>query len=226
MQVFLVAAAFAISPAGTADYTSPTSAASHLESRVQTGTLLVSKGDCLAVKVFTCSRYTHIAVVVKQDGTTWVYESANGRGVVRQSLAEYLDNELPNTVYTLNPRKPFSRRRTRVFKKYLDSQLGREYGVKHYAVGKRADGVHCAEYLTDALMAVGMIHAKRPSRVSPASLAKGTLQTGLYTAGVAVDLQEANEKSVGRNRCQQMWIDTKYCTANFCVKMRRWFACR
>lgn len=226
MHVLLVAVSLTIAPADSAEYTSPGAAATWLESRLQTGSLLVSKGDCLAVKVFTCSKYTHVAAVVKQNGRTWVYQSAHGRGVVRSSLEDYLDAESPNTIYVLNPRARFSRRRARVFKKYLDSQLGRPYAIKHHFTGKRAAGVHCSEYVTDALMRIDLIQARRPPRVTPASLAKGVLQSNLYEAAAAVELTEVVEHPVGRNRCEQLWLDTKFCTVNFCTHLRRWFACR
>lgn len=226
MHCLLVAAAFTVYPTSTHSTPSPESAASYLDNRVQTGTLLLSKGDCLAVKLFTRAPYTHVAVVVKQDGRCWVYESANGAGVIRQSLADYLELESPNTIYALNPRQPFSRRRSRVLCKYLDSQLGRPYAIKHHITGKRGKGLHCSEYVTDALMKIDLIHANRPSRVSPASLAQGVLQSNLYQPSVSVELIEQVEHPVGDNRCEQLWIDTKVCTIEFCNKLRRLFLCR
>lgn len=226
MSALLVAAAFTISVPASADFSSPRAAASYLAPKLQTGSLLVSKGDCLAVKIFTCSRYTHVATVVKQDGTTWVYESANGQGVQRQKLADYLDAECPNVIYVLNPKTPFSKKRVKVYRRYLDSQLGRPYAIKHHLTGTRAKGVHCSEYVTDALMRCRIIRANRPSRVTPASLAQGVLQAHLYAPQCSVELTEEIERPVGRNRCEQLWIDTKICTVQFCLQLRRWFVCR
>ncbi len=75
-------------------------------------------------------------------------------------------------------------------------------------------------------MACRLMHANRPSRVSPASLAVGVLRSELYVAAEAVDLVEETEHPVGRNHCEQMWLDTKVCTIQFCTQMRRWFVCR
>ena len=227
MHALLVAAAFAISVPSSTTSTSPSAAASHLEQRVQTGTLLVSRGDCVAVKIFTCSRYTHVAAVARENGRTYVYESAHGRGVRRQSLEDYLDGESPNVIYVLNPKQPFSARRAGLFKRHLHRELGRPYAVKHYLTGKRCAGLHCSEYVTDALIACRLLTAHHPPRVTPASLAKGVLQTGLYAAECSVELKaEESDHPVGRNRCEQLWIDTKICTHGFCVKVRRLFACR
>ena len=59
--------------------------AQQLADEVQTGTLLFSQGDCLAVKVFSRSEYTHVATVVVEDKQPMVYESTNGVGVRRIS---------------------------------------------------------------------------------------------------------------------------------------------
>ncbi|MFQ5731593.1 MAG: YiiX/YebB-like N1pC/P60 family cysteine hydrolase [Planctomycetaceae bacterium] len=226
MSVLLVAAALTIAVPTAAEYSSPEAAASFLGPKVHTGTLLISNGDCVAVKVFTRSRYTHIATVVKENGTTWVYESANGKGVQRQRLADYLEAETPNILYVLNPKRPFSKKRAKIYRQYLDSQLGRPYAIQHYFTGKRAAGVHCSEYVTDALMRCRIIRAKQPSRVTPASLAVGVLQANLYAAECSLELTEAVERPEARNRCERMWIDTKTCTLQLCLQLRRWFACR
>jgi hypothetical protein len=226
MHALLVAAAFTISVPSSTTYTSPSSAAADLQQRVQTGTLLVSKGDCLAVKIFTCSRYTHVAAVVRENGRTYVYESAHGHGVRRQALDDYLDGECPNTIYVLNPKQPFSRKRAKLFKRHLDSELGRPYAIRHHFTGMRCSGLHCSEYVTDAMIACRLLTANHPSRVTPSSLAKGVLQSGLYEAECSIVLKEEIERPVGDNRCEQLWIDTKICTRNVCFRIRRLFACR
>lgn len=227
MHALLVAAAFTIAPAKSVSYASASSAAAYLETRVQTGTLLVSKGDCLAVKVFTRSPYTHVATVVKENGKVYVYESANGYGVIRETLAEYLDSESPTKIYVLNPKQPFSKKCAKTYRKYLKSQLGKPYAIKHHITGERCNGLHCSEYVTDGLMKIDLIHANQPSRVSPGSLAQGVVQGGVYESAVAVTLKDPQtERQIGKNHCHQMWLDTKICTIRFCLKLRRLFACR
>lgn len=227
MHCLLVAAAFTIAPTHSVTHATADSAAEYLKSRVQTGTLLVSKGDCLAVKVFSGSPYTHIAMVVEENGKYWVYESANGYGVICESLESYLDSESPTKVYVLNPKQPLSKRRKRILSKYLESQRGRPYAVKHHLTGTRCKGLHCSEYLTDALMKIDLINAKKPSRVSPGSLSQGVVQAGLYEPSVAVTLKDPQlRRTTGKNRCHQMWLDTKFCTLEFCIKLRRMFTCR
>lgn len=226
MTYLLVAAAFTITPHANVTHTSAESAAKYLTSQVRTGTLLFSNGDCLAVKMFTRSKYTHVAAVVVTGGKAWVYESANGAGVRKKSLKKYLEDESPDVIYAVNPAKPFSKRKSRAFCSHLEKEIGRPYGIKHHLTGNRADGIHCSEYVTDALMSCRIIHAKRPSRVSPASLAQGVIGASLYEACVAVQVKCEPETEVGRNCCEQFWFDTKACTARFCIRCRRMFVCR
>ena len=227
MHALLIAAALTAAPAEAHSFESVDAAAAALVHEVQTGTLLFSKGDCLAIKVYTKSPYTHVAAVVVQDGTPWVYDSQNGAGVRRLDLDEYLRAQRPERLHVHHPREPFSPEQTECFVAHLDEQLGRPYDVLHHVTGKRADGLHCSEYVTDALMACRIVRANRPSRVSPASLREGIVGSSLYTAGRTLEIQmPVAEVPEGDSWCEQLWIDTGVCTTRCCAKMQRWFLCR
>jgi hypothetical protein len=226
MLSLIFAAAFTVTPQEKVAYVSPYSAAKFLAGRVETGTLLLSKGDCLAVKIFSKSCYTHVAAVVMKNGQPYVYESANGVGVRRRTLRAYLKAEAPDVIYVLNPKRTFPSKRATAFRQHLSGEIGRPYGIKHHFSGKRAAGVHCSEYVTEALMACDCIHAKQPSRVSPASLAQGVISADLYVAAISIRVNHSIPKPVGKTKCQQWWIDTKYCTSNFCTKCQRLIFCR
>lgn len=205
----------------------PDEAASMLSPQVQTGTLLFSEGDCLAVKVFTGSPYTHVAAVVEDDGEAWVYDSQNGVGVRKLTLAEYLAATRPDELHVLRPAEPFSDAEAKRFRSHLEQELGRPYSVKHHLTGRRCDGLHCAEYMTDSLAAAGLVKARRPPRVSPASLRSGLLRHGLYTGGpvVTVALEEP-DRPPGRNWCHELWLDTKGCCGDCWSCVRRCVLCR
>ena len=227
MSVFLIAATLAAAPAEIETYASVESAASVLANEVQTGTLLFSKGDCLAVKVYTSSPYTHVAGVVVQDGTPYVYDSQNGVGVRRLTLEEYLRAQRPERLHIHHPREPFSAEREALFVTGLEQELGRPYDVMHHLTGKRADGLHCSEYMTDALMGCRLLRAEKPSRVSPASLHAGIVNGHLYSSGRTIEIALPRaEVPEGDHWCEQLWIDTKVCTTRCCRKMQRWFLCR
>jgi hypothetical protein len=202
-------------------------AAASITPQLQTGTLLFSEGDCLAVRVYTASQYTHVALVCIEEGEPFVYDSMNGVGVRRLSLAEYFASQAPHELHVLQPCRPLTAEQGSELQAYLSSQLGRPYSIHHHLTGKRADGVHCSEYATDALMAVGLITAQRPPKVSPASLATGVTQAGIYAAGGSVDLvPPAPTQEPAANRCHQWWLDTKQCTISCCQKLSGWFLCR
>lgn len=227
MNFLLICVAFTIVPTETLTFTHEQQARDAVAERMTSGTLLLSKGDCLAVKVYSLSKYTHVAAVVVEDKKIYVYDSMNGVGVRRQLLVDYLKSEIPDKIYLLKPKKPFSKKRTGLFVKYLNDQLGTPYAIAHHLTGKRGKGVHCSEYLTDALMACNLIDAQKPSRVSPGSLAEGVVNSGLYEAGCRLQIvKPLVEKTEGSNRCEQLWIDTKICTLSFYYKVRRMFFCR
>lgn len=199
-----------------------------LTTKCQTGTLIFSQGDCLAVKVFSGSRFTHCAAVVIEDGRPVVYDAMNSTGVRKTALAEYLRIQTPSEIQVVHPAKPLTETEIRSYAHHLQTQLGREYGIKHHVTGKRANGVHCAEYCTDALIAAGLIEADQPARVSPGSLFEGLTEHQLYTNGGTFVLA-AKVTSTVRGKeswCRWAWRETCDCTTGTCRQMSRWFLCR
>lgn len=194
----------------------------------ETGTLIFSQGDCLAVKVFSRSRFTHCGAVVMEDDHPVVYDSMNGVGVRKLPLENYLELQSPNEIHVLHPAHPLSAASEEAFVKHLRSQLGRPYAVKHHVTGNRAKGVHCSEYCTDALMAAGIIEAVNPPRVSPGSLFDGLTIHLLYADG---GLHSLPPKSVPPPvpdpdtwYCRA-WRSTSRCTRGCCQKLSGWFLC-
>ncbi|MCA9073411.1 MAG: hypothetical protein KDA93_00155 [Planctomycetaceae bacterium] len=201
--------------------------ADDLAPQLQTGSLLFNEGDCLTIRVYTASPYTHVAIVVMEDEQPFVYDSMNGAGVRRQSLAEYLMTQSPDELHVYHPSQPLTEEQGRGLTEYLDGQLGREYAVHHHLTGQRVKGVHCAEYVTDALMSIGLLYAERPSKVSPASLQTGITTAGVYASTGTIDPTPPPKPTPkGSNRCHQMWLDTKQCLGTCCDRMSGWFLCR
>ena len=224
MSFFLIVATLTAAPVQS--YTSHQRAATALEEQVQTGTLLFNRGDCLAIKVYTKSPYTHVAAVVVEQGRPYVYDSMNHVGVRRLPLNQYLASQRPDVIHVFQPVKPFSRRRAKSFRQALDSQIGRPYAIKHHLTGKRSKGLHCSEYVTDALQSARLIKAKRPPKVSPASLVAGITNSDLYRPSQMIRVKEPEPPiERGENWCEQAWIDTKLCTSRCCKQLRRWFLC-
>ena len=193
----------------------------------QTGTLIFSRGDCLAVKIFSQSSYTHVGGVVVRDGEAIVYDSMNGQGVRKTPLAEYLRQQTPSTVHFAHPKTPLNSAQIEAFETHLESQLGRKYAVKHHLTGRRCDGLHCAEYMTDALMAAEMISAQRPPRVSPGSLLEGVVTADLYVDGDQMELKlESPPPPTGLSWYQRAWRSTSECCVGSATQVRRWVLCR
>lgn len=194
---------------------------------VQTGTLLFSQGDCLAVKCFSASRFTHVGMVAQTPAGPMVYDSMNGTGVRKTPLAEYVSLQTPCDLLAVHPAKPISEPQAGKLCEALEQQLGRPYGIRHHLTGSKCEGVHCSEYATECLIAAGLMTASNPARVSPGSLLQGVRQSGLYIDGAEFSLALAPvPEPVGETWCQWSWRCTKTGVLGSCVQMRRWFLCR
>jgi hypothetical protein len=198
-----------------------------LASNLQTGSLIFSRGDCLAVRIFSQSSYTHVGGVVVKDGEATVYDSMNGAGVRKTPFVEYLRQQTPSEIHIVHPNTPFTDEKAIAYTDYLESQLGRNYAVRHHLTGHRCAGLHCSEYQTDALMAAEMIAAKNPPRVSPGSLLEGVMTARIYTEGNRVELKTVDPPHpVDRLWYQRVWHNTSTCCAKNAIQMRRWILCR
>lgn len=203
------------------------SAFPEIRSQVKTGSLLFSQGDCLAVKVFTASSFTHVGMVVVEGSQPVVYDAMNGTGVCKTPLDQYLRFLVPSKVQVVHPAQAFPANDRAAMLRHLDSQLGRPYRVHHHTTGKRCDGVHCAEYLTDALIAAHVLTANEPSRVSPGSLYQGLMESKLYRYGGEYAFREASPPvPANETRCQRYWRETGECCTGCYRQMTRWFCCK
>ncbi len=87
MSWILVAAMLTAPPA---DVEVPTSTVAQVVAQIDslpTGTLIFSKGDCLAVRVYTQSGFTHVARVAERGGRAYVDDTTNGAGGRRHEVA-------------------------------------------------------------------------------------------------------------------------------------------
>jgi hypothetical protein len=198
MHAILLATALVAAPA-EADCTSPRSAANEIAAYAQTGTLIFSQGDCLAVKD-VYQKSLHARGGGRDRGRKALRLRQHERhGRPQAPVGKYCRSECPNTMHVYKPNTKFSKRRQELFVKHLESELGRDYAVKHHLSGKRAEGIHCAEYVMDALAACRLMRADEPAKVSPDSLRQGVEQAGLYDKALVVNLTNPVQK---RNRPQ------------------------
>ena len=197
-----------------------------LQPQVQTGTLLVSKGDCLAVQAYTKSPFTHVGAVVMRDGQPFVYDACKSTGVRCSTLANYLKAQIDHEVHVLQPRTEFSEDGAGEFARRLDSQLGRPYSVRHHLTGESVNGVHCAEYVTDALASCHVLRVQNAANVSPASLVLGVTRAKVYSPlqTIRIDRQVTPEPRAA-SWYGRLWQDTKSCTTNCYRQTRAWFVC-
>ena len=193
----------------------------------RTGSLLFSRGDCLAVRVYTNSPYTHVATVIAEDQGLCVYDSMNGSGVRKLTLAEFLEIQAPDELHLFHPVRKLTSGEERELRLYLESQIGRPYAVSHHLTGKRCEGLHCAEYITDALVDIDWLRVENSARVSPASLVEGIVQHRVYTPGESISLERPLDPvPEPSGRCARLWLETKLCVVGSCQQLSRWVLCR
>jgi len=227
MNSILLIALVASAAAAEVELAEPAEAAVCLSREVGTGSLLVSRGDCLAVKIYSASLYTHVGAVVERDGEFYVYDATPGCGVRRQLLCDYVSGLKDAAIHPFHLCQPLTDAEAQRFERHLESELGRPYEIKHHLTGRRAAGLHCSEYVTDALIAAGRLRAKQPSRVSPASLVEGILTAGVHRQTTTLQLlPEPAPRRVSDNWFIQLWYDTEDCTGACYRKMQAWFCCK
>jgi hypothetical protein len=227
MSWILVAAVLTGGPELAVVRVTPQEAYYRLADDVETGMLIVCQGDCLAIKIYSASPYTHVAAVVVSEPETFVYDSTCGAGVRKQSLRDFVRSQSDHTLHVFRPRRPFGPQRAARFEQYLESQLGRPYAIHHHLTGERAAGLHCSEYVTDALISAELLRAKQPPRVSPASLVEGIVKADLYDEVATLDLVlKPAPRPESLSWCARMWFDTKECTRACYCKLQGWFCCK
>ena len=143
-----------------------------------------------------------------------VYDAIPGAGVRQLPLADYLISQQPTDVQLLHPTKPFTEPQAAAFEKHLQAQIGRPYDVKHFATGRRCDGLHCSEYVTDALVASQHLTSTNAARVSPAALITGLTDHHVYATGTKHNLPEqpAPPTPVAETWYGRAWQGTKSCS--------------
>lgn len=199
-----------------------------LGTELQPGTLILHRGECIAVKVYTQSPYTHVGLLMPDPSGKWqVYDSANGVGVRKTALATYLRSQTTNTISLYHPVCRLSPEQCNRLNTALEQELGRPYGIRHFLTGESAEGMHCSEYVTTALRAVPLISANKPARVSPNSLRQGVEQARIYCPGSTLKMVLPNTLEPSpQGWCSRLWNDTQHCTLAFFGRLRRSVLCR
>lgn len=227
MHAILVAAVLAAGPAAGDASNDAAALAASVAPSLKTGSLLFTEGDCLAIKATAGGPYTHVAAIVIKEGTPVVYDSMNGVGVRKLSLQAYLESQAPDEIDLLQPCNEFSPQEALVFEAALQERVGAPYSVLHYIPGRRAKaGVHCSEYVTDALESIERIDVERPPRVSPSSLHEGLVEGEVYVVESDIRFPMEPTPVESSNWCMQLWLDTKLCCATCGDKLSGWFLCR
>jgi len=144
------------------------------------GTLFVIKNGNRTVQLVTKSPYTHMAVIFKEDGKYYVYESAYKKGVRKVRLNDYMNlvkaeaDERCLSMYVMQPKIRWTPSQRKKMLDYLHSQLGRRYSVRSYIKGRPMKGIHCSELIANMFSKAGIelnIDKSNP-RITPADMVR------------------------------------------------------
>lgn len=226
MNSWILASTLLLGSTSVENFDNAEIATASIEQELETGSLIFTRGDCLAIRIYTSSPYTHVAAVVREKSGPVIYDSMNGVGVRRLPLKEYLNTQKPDVLHIVHPTHAFTTPQKKAFEKHLHEKLGTPYSVSHYLTGKRVEGLHCAEYVTDALSSCSLMQAECPPKVSPASLLEGALSTSLYQPVRTFSIQPPKQEvAQGEGWCTRMWIETRDCTYDCLTKVRKMVCC-
>ena len=144
----------------------------------ETGTLLFVENSSNVVERYTGSSYTHVTIIVMEDGVPWVYEAEPPkvkRATLEQWLTEMAEyNEgwaSPALLSVVSPRTPYTEEETVKLKRLLESRRGDPYSLRGYLRGQTGDGIHCSQLCAEAVEAAGRLEFSTPNhRISPEDL--------------------------------------------------------
>ncbi len=141
------------------------------------GTLLFLENCNKFVETYTEHEIGHVAMIVNDGTTIWVYEATPDQ-VRRMTLADYytdvarLNEKRGRKIAVLahQPKKAYSAEETAKMRAFLDERIGQRYSLRNYVRKNVRDGTHCAELTANMLNTVGRYKFAEPSRITPGGL--------------------------------------------------------
>ena len=143
------------------------------------GSLLFLENCNSVVELATRDEIGHVAIAMREDGETWIYEATPGK-VRKLTFAAY-EEELSRInagrnsrdavkLWIVSPQRQFTPAEVTAMQEFLDEQLGGSYSVKNYVRNQPGDGTHCAELAAGTLNRSGRFDLARPHAIHPAKL--------------------------------------------------------
>ena len=136
------------------------------------GTVLFVENSSFIVESVTDFNTTHVAVIFDDK----VY-NAEPPFVKTYKVGDYLkiiakenDGKAKCKTVFCYPKNPYTKKQIKAMKNYLEGEVGRRYSLTGYVKGIEAEGIHCSQLTTEALMAAGKVKSQRPWRISPGTL--------------------------------------------------------
>lgn len=143
------------------------------------GTLIFLENSNNIVESCTNSTYSHVAIIMSDDsGKQWLYNAEPPR-VRKYEVMDYFaaigrmneGTESKTIISILRPKKPYTKQEALKMRRFLDSQVNREYSVSSYIRNLPGKGIHCSELCSMALEQTGRYNFKNKNHlIAPGEL--------------------------------------------------------
>jgi len=152
------------------------------------GTVIFNVNGSALVSRKTASDITHVGIVLKHEGTTYVYESVVP--VVKKTPWDEWIKTYPQAIlpgkrkrmeYLLaEPDRAYTKQELAQMHEYAEKQIRRPWSLIPYVRDKPGPGIHCSQYVTDILAQSGRYKPADPPRTTPADLYEALKTTYHY----------------------------------------------
>ena len=142
-------------------------------SGIPDGSVVVKDCDHSITKFVTGSRICHTAMIFNHNGVPWVYEAypPHVRAMPWEDYKRFVWKQIQDDssleMWVMQPRQNYSSVQVYYMLHYAQSELGRRYGVRSYALPMPTRRIDCSEYTTRMLIASGRFQSSAPWQVSP-----------------------------------------------------------
>lgn len=178
---------------------------------VPDGTVLFVENSSFLVESVTAFETTHVAIIL--DGKVYQAEPPKVR---TYTIAEYFgliakDNGKSQKCKTIfcQPKNAYKQEQIAAMRVFLEAEVGRRYSVKGYLKGNESDGTHCAQLVTEALVAADKVTADKPWMVSPGAL-RLSVEKFCYTKGCY--LVEKKKTNLARRFSDWLYDKGTFCS--------------
>ena len=145
----------------------------------ENGALIYTENGSCLVSTYTNSTYSHVAIVLYEQGEPVVFEAKPG-GVTKSTYERYLKaataakltDGKPVSLWLMNPRHAYTNQESSKMLDLANQRIGTPYSVIPTITGRNQTTLQCAQYVSTILQTTPRFWFKAPKYQTPATLLK------------------------------------------------------